>query len=179
MTSPVTLRIRPYEISDVPDLVDAARESIATVGAWLWWCTPDFSPETARTWVASQIAAFRSNSEYEFAILSEEGRFLGGCGLNSIDARNARANLGYWVRESAAGSGAATQAVRQLVRWAFQNTDLVRLEILVAEGNHASLRVAEKVGAFREGLLRQRIRIQGELQDSILFSILRSDIRQG
>ena len=63
-----------------------------------------------------------------------------------------------------------------MAQWAFQNTDLIRLEIVVAEDNHASLRVAEKVGAVREGVLRQRLRIQDTFQDSVMFSILKADV---
>ena len=171
-----SIKIRPYELGDVQGLFDAARESIPTVGAWLWWCTSDFTIETAKAWVEHQVSAFQSKTEYEFIIVSEQGLFLGGCGLNSIDVRNARANLGYWVRASQTAHGVASAAVLQLAQWAFQNTDLNRLEIVVAKDNHASLRVAEKVGAVREGLLRHRLRIQDTFQDSVVFSILKADV---
>jgi RimJ/RimL family protein N-acetyltransferase len=170
------IKIRPYVSGDAQSLFEAAQESLSSVGAWLWWCTPDFTLEAARSWVDQQALAFPSKSEFEFAILSESGRYLGGCGLNAIDKRNARANLGYWVRSSVSGQGVATAAVRELVNWAFSNTDLVRLEIVIAKGNSASLRVAEKLGAVHEGILRQRLQIHGMFQDSALFSILRSDI---
>ena len=176
MHPPGSIRIRPYEFSDAQSLFEAARESISTVGAWLWWCTPDFRIEAAKAWVDYQVSAFQSKSEYEFAVFSNNGRFLGGCGLNSIDVRNARANLGYWVRSSETAHGVATEATHQVAQWAFQNTDLIRLEIVVAEDNHASLRVAEKVGAVREGVLRQRLRIQDTFQDSVMFSILKADV---
>jgi len=171
-----SIHIRPYEHGDAEALFEAARESLSTVGAWLWWCTPEFTREAAKAWVDRQVMAFQSRSAFEFVICNSAGRFLGGCGLNVIDEGNARANLGYWVRASETGHGVATEATRLLARWAFQNTELIRLEIVVAKDNLASLRVAENVGAVREGILRQRLRIQGELQDAILFSILKSDV---
>ncbi|MBL0210127.1 MAG: GNAT family N-acetyltransferase [Holophagaceae bacterium] len=171
-----SIKIRPYELGDAQGLFDAARESVSTVGAWLWWCTSDFTIETATAWVEHQVSAFRSNAEYEFVIVSEKGLFLGGCGLNSIDERNARANLGYWVRSSTTLRGVATEAVLQVAQWAFQNTDLIRLEIVIAKDNRASLRVAEKAGAVREGVLRQRLHIQDTFQDSVMFSILKADV---
>jgi RimJ/RimL family protein N-acetyltransferase len=175
MYAPGSIEIRPYEIGDAQQLFEAANESIATVGEWLWWCTPDFSLETAKHWVEFQVAAFRAFTEFEFVITSRDGRFLGGCGLNAIDNQNARANLGYWVRSSETARGVATEATRQLAKWAFQNTELVRLEIVVAKDNVPSLRVAEKAGAIREGILRQRLRVKGVHQDSIMFSILKAD----
>ena len=65
-------------------------------------------------------------------MLDFDGRYLGGCGLNQIDALNQRANLGYWVRSSAAGKGVATSAAKLTRDWGFANTDLVRIEVLVA-----------------------------------------------
>jgi RimJ/RimL family protein N-acetyltransferase len=167
------LRIRPYRRDDAPALFDAARESIATVGPWLPWCHAAYALSEAEGWAASQEAAFRNASEYEFVIESDEGRFLGGCGLNQLDRFNRRANLGYWVRASATGRGVATRAARLLTNWAVLETDLDRLEIVVALGNRASLRVAEKVGGVREGILRHRLWIHGVAHDAVIFSLLR------
>ena len=83
------------------------------------------------------------------------------------------ANLGYWVRTSATRRGVATRAVRELAGFAFRETDLVRLEIVVAIDNRASLRVAEKSGAIREGTANQRVRLHGRSQDAVVFAILR------
>lgn len=176
MTNSESIKIRPYKAEDAISLLEAAKESLSTVGTWLNWCTPNFNLETAQNWVDSKILDFQSQAEYEFAIVSDQNRFIGGCGLNAIHRCNARANLGYWIRASATKHGVATQAVRQLVQWAFQNTDLIRLEIVVATDNHASLRVAEKVGAVREGILRQYLRIHEKFHDAVMFSILKSDM---
>jgi len=105
----------------------------------------------------------------KLALLKE---FLGGCGLNYLDRFNRRANLGYWVRASETGRGVATRAVRLLIDWAARETDLDRLEIVVALDNNASLRVAEKAGAVREGVLRHRLWIHGVAHDAAVFSIL-------
>ena len=99
------------------------------------WCHPDYSIDESRSWLAAQVQAFQQRTEFEFAITSDAGAYLGGCGLNRIDALNQRANLGYWVRSSATGQGVATAAVTLARDWGFAQTDLVRLEVLVAVGN--------------------------------------------
>ena len=71
------------------------------------------------------------------------------------------ANLGYWVRTSCAGWRVAPTAVRQFVAWTFANTSLNRLEIVVAVGNARSQRVAEKVGAHRDAVLKKRLIVGG------------------
>ena len=83
------------------------------------------------------------------------------------------ANLGYWVRSSAVGSGVATAGVQLVRDWAFANTELSRLEVVVATSNLVSLRVAEKAGAVFEGTLRSRLHIHGAVHDAAMFSFVR------
>ena len=165
--------IRPYQLSDAASLLEAAHESIAEVGPWMPWCTPDLDLAKASEWIEKQIAQAAAGGAFEFAIVSEDGRYLGACGINRVDAVNRWANLGYWVRTSAARRGVASTAVRQLVRWTFGHTNLNRIEILVATRNTASLRVAEKAGAVGEGVLRKRLLLYGVAHDAVVFSFVR------
>jgi len=167
------ISLRPYRIEDVPALHEAALSSVAEIRPFLPWCHPDLTVEELRAWVEAQIQAFEARTAFEFTIRAEDGRFLGGCGLNQIDSVYRRANLGYWVRTSASRRGVATEAVRQLVRWGFENTDLIRLEVVVSTKNVASLRTAEKAGAVREGILRKRLLLHGLPHDAVVFSFVR------
>lgn len=137
------------------------------------WCHPEYSIAESRNWLELQTGAFEQRTAFEFAILGEDGANLGGCGLNHIDAVNQRANLGYWVRTSAAGRGVATSAVRALRDWAFETTDLVHLEIVIAVKNLASQRVAEKAGATREGILHSRLILHATVHDAVMYSLTR------
>jgi len=166
-------RIRIYEPADAQALWEAARESVPEVGQWLPWCHADYSIEDAAEWTRTRAALAADGHEYTFAILGPDGRFLGGCGLNQINRIHRFCNLGYWVRTSATGGGVATMAVRLAAEYAFKNTNLVRLEIVCAAGNLASQRVAERAGAVREGLLRDRLVIHGQSVDAVMYSLVR------
>ena len=85
------------------------------------------------------------------------------------------ANLGYWVRSSEAGRRVAPGAIRQVARFAFTQTDLVRLEIVCAVGNTRSQRAAEHAGARREAVLRDRLFLHERPVDAVMYSITRSD----
>ncbi len=167
------VHIRPCRLDDAEAVAEAVHESRARLEAWTPWCRPGYSLTDARAFLELQVPAFDHRTEFTFAIVDRNGRFLGACGLNQIDQANHRANLGYWVRTSATRQGVATTAVRQLRDWAFQNTELVRLEIVVAVGNVPSHRVAEKAGAVREGTLRQRLFLHGTARDATVFSLIR------
>ena len=168
------VRIRPYEPSDAQALFEAARESTNDVFPWLEWCHAGYSMAEADTWIASRAALFASGQEYTFAIVADDGRYLGGCGLNQVNRLHRFANLGYWVRSSAAGRGIAPEAARQVTDFAFRETDLERLEIVCAVGNTRSQRVAERAGAMREGVLRRRLVLHGRSVDAVMFSFVRS-----
>jgi ribosomal-protein-serine acetyltransferase len=167
------IRIRPYRADDAPLLYAAARESVGDVFPWLPWCHPQYSLDEAAAWASSREELARRAFEYHFVIADDRDRFLGGCGINQISPVHRFGNLGYWVRSSATGRGVAASAVALVARFAFLNTDLIRLEIACAVGNHRSQRVAEKAGAQREGVLRDRLLIHGTPHDAVMYSILR------
>lgn len=170
--------VRTYRAQDAGALYEAARESIAEVSVWLPWSHEDYSIEESREFVTSRPEAAQGDEWYNFATFERDsGRFLGGVGLNLFNRVHQMANLGYWVRTSAAGRGVATQAARLVARFGFAQLGLHRIEILAAVDNLASQRVAEKVGALREGVLRKRLLINGESQDAVLFSLLPEDVR--
>lgn len=165
--------IRPYQPQDAEPLFEAARESTGDVFPWLEWCHAQYSLAEAVEWVTSRAALFADGTEYTFAIVGDDGRYLGGCGLNQVNRLHRFANLGYWVRSSATGRGVAPEAVRQVAAFAFQETDLERLEIVCAVGNVRSQRVAERAGAVREGILKSRLVLHGRSVDAVMFSLVR------
>jgi RimJ/RimL family protein N-acetyltransferase len=164
--------LRPYAVADAPRLCEAARESVEELMPWMPWCHPNYSLEDAQGWLEAQVKEFQAGTAFEFAITSPDGHYLGGCGVNQIGTLNRRGNIGYWVRSTAAGHGVAA-IVKLAYQWAMENTNLIRLEILTAVGNRASLRVAEKVGALREGVLRKRLLLHDEAHDAVMFSLIR------
>jgi ribosomal-protein-serine acetyltransferase len=169
--------IRTLRQEDISPLYEAVRESIAEVSPWLPWCHENYSIEETREFIASRELASQGGEWYSFGIFEKDGgKFLGGVGINFINRVHQMANLGYWVRTSAAGRGVATNATRAAARFGFEHLGLQRIEIVGAVDNVPSQRVAEKVGAMREGVLRKRLLIHGESMDAVLFSLVREDL---
>jgi len=169
---PVTT-LRPYTLSDISPLCEAVLESKRELAPWMPWCHENYGLQDAAEWVESRPAAWEKDDAWSFLIVDEADTILGTCGLHRIDALNRVAELGYWVRTSAAGQGIATEASRQLRDWAFREKDLQRIEILISTENRASQRVAEKLGAEREAILRSRLLLHGRRHDCMLFAIVR------
>ena len=169
------IQIRRHRPDDVDPQFDAVRESIDNLSKWMPWCHAGYSRRDSDDWIASRSEASEKEQEFDFAIVDRHDRLLGCCGIHHIDWPNHTANLGYWVRSTACNRGMATRAVGELRAFGFQELDLHRLEILVAVENVASRRVAEKAGATKEALLRQRFLLQGRRHDAVLFAILRDE----
>ncbi|GAI78286.1 unnamed protein product, partial [marine sediment metagenome] len=78
-------------------------------------------------------------------------------------------------RTDRTGQGIASRVVPLLTRYAFEHLGLKRVEIVVAVGNKASQRVAQKAGAVREGILRNRVVIGENVYDAVMHSLIPQD----
>jgi ribosomal-protein-serine acetyltransferase len=172
------ITLRPHRKSDIKALYEAIRESIAEMSPWLPFVHKDYSIKETRAWVKQRPGYWKKGTDYEFAIIDAKGdAIIGGCGLNGFNHEGTRANLGYWVRTSCMGRGAAPAAARLLAEWGFRAPGLKRIEIVVATGNMRSLRAAEKAGATREGILRNRIQVRDKTYDAVMFSLIPADFK--
>lgn len=178
MTHPNVL-IRPYQAEDAAEVYQAVRESLPQVSQWLPDLNEAITLETVQTYIARQHDQVSRRLAYNFVIIDgDDQTILGGCGLNQINWQHGFANLYYWVHSRKAGRGVASAATRLLARYGFETLGLQRIEIVIAVGNLASLRVAEKVGAEREGLLRNRIYVNNAFHDAFMHSLIPSDLDQ-
>ncbi|GAB3465312.1 GNAT family N-acetyltransferase [Massilia terrae] len=155
--------LRRFVESDAPAFAAAARESAASLVRWMPWADADFSESQALDWFAICNDGWASGTSYQFGIfLADAVSFIGGAGLNQFNQVNGFCNLGYWVRDSARRQGAASAATKALAKFAFETLQLSRVEIVIAEGNEASLGAARKAGASYECLARNRLRLHGQ-----------------
>jgi RimJ/RimL family protein N-acetyltransferase len=169
--------LRRYCQADAEPIYQAVRESISEISPWMPWCHTGYSLNDSKTWTASCDETWAKGKEYNFVIISNnDGQPLGVCGLNHIDNENRIANVGYWVRTARTRQGVATSAALLLARFGFNSLKLNRLEIVVATDNRPSQRVAEKVGAKLEGILRKRLIVRKKVYDAYMYSLIREDI---
>ncbi len=176
--SHINIAIRPYQPGDAPLLYEAAYESIADIYPWMPWCHPGYTLEESKEWLKTCLAEREAKQAFDFAVYDKAThQFLGAVAINQLHPIHQFANLGYWVRSSCTGHGIAVAAVRLCAQFGFDELKLRRLEILTAAGNVRSQRVAEKAGATREGVLRQRLNISSVWHDVMMFSLIPEDLK--
>jgi ribosomal-protein-serine acetyltransferase len=169
--------IRPFLPADAQTVFQAIQESRAQIDPWLSDLAATRSVSDVEAYIARQPEVWAKGEAYNFAILDyHSGILLGGGGLTQINPKHRFANMYYWVRAGHTNRGVATRGVRLLARFGFEVADLVRIEIVVPVGNTASIRVAEKAEASREGVLRSRVMLHGELHDAVMFSLVQQDL---
>lgn len=173
-----SIALRKLAPAHAEALSGLVRRSIAELRPWMPWSEASQEVEVVRQWIEGRERAWRGGSAFELVIVdAESGVLLGAAGINGIGYHEGIANLGYWVGTEHQGRGLATAAARLLARAAFDHLPLHRLEVHVAKGNTSSARVAEKLGAVREGLLRQGTTLgDGSHADAWLYSLLRDDL---
>ena len=113
----------------------------------------------------------------EFAVVFE-GQVVGRVAL-TVDRENATAALGYGVVRTSWGLGIATEAARAVVDYCFEAFGLEKVWARVDPRNVASVRVLEKLGMQREGLLRSQLVRRGERVDRAYYGILRAEWEAG
>lgn len=168
------LHLRPFRFSDALPLYEAVHESLADLKPWMSWATDQYSEMTAREYITIARARWDEHTFYAFAITRDD-EILGACTLSSIHAIYHFCNLGYWVRSSCHGQGIAGRAAKLTARFAFEQLGLIRVEIVIGLTNHASIRVAEKIGAHKEGILLNRMVVGRSIHDAQMYSLVPSD----
>ena len=118
---------------------------------------------------------FARSQEPECAFAIEHGdEAVGGVGfLVGRDIARMSAEMGYWLSEDFWGRGIATRAVTAMSEWAFDNYKLTRVFAMAFAHNAASIRVLEKSGFEREGVMRRSAIKNGGILDQILFAKVR------
>ena len=110
--------------------------------------------------------------------LRGEDRLVGTTTLAAIDRAQGRAEIGYALRPDHWGAGLAREAVQAVLQHAFDGLGLRRIEADIDPRNAASCRLVERLGFTREGLLRERWCVAGEVSDSAIYGLLAAEWRR-
>jgi RimJ/RimL family protein N-acetyltransferase len=165
------LRLRPFERSHADDVFRYAREP-----EWARFLPvpQPYLREHALTFVEAQ-SRLDWTERFAWALtLADDPRVVGG--VNLLRDRPHRVALGYSIAPRLWGRGLVAEAMRALVAAAFDTfPEVIRVYAFADARNGASLRVMEKLGLRREGLLRRHDRIRGELVDQVFCGLLREE----
>ena len=167
------VKLRWLEPSDVPALYAV----FSNADVMRYWAHPaNTRPEQAEELLAKIERAFGAQSLFQWGIARvEDDRIIGTCTLSSVDAANLRAELGYTLGREHWGQGLMSEALERLLDFAFDELRLRRLEADVDPNNARSIARLESLGFQREGYLRERWFVGGQVQDALFYGLLRRE----
>jgi RimJ/RimL family protein N-acetyltransferase len=170
------LLLRPWRPEDAEAVHRACQD--ADIRRWSALPSPDLLEHavalverTAPRWLTEDTA-------YHLGVFDgATGELLGSCALNALDLARGEARIGYWTAPWARGRRIAERACRVLVRWAFDELRLERVDWRAVVGNHASRLVALRLGVRMEGIRRAGLRhSDGRRADAWVGSLLPDDL---
>ena len=159
--------LRPLTVTDVAT-VEAALDD-PEICRWF-----DNRDVIAREVVERALARWQADEAAEFAVL-DAGECVGSLWLTL--GADSRATVGYWLLQGSRGKGLAAHALVLISRWGFDELGVRRIGLLADPRNVASLRVAERAGFQREGVLRAWVDVNGKHVDYVSFSLIPTDSR--
>lgn len=167
------VRLRGIEREDIPTFVRWFNDP--EVRQYLLMYEP-MSKAKEERWFEAQL---ESRDGFLFAIealIEDEWMHIGNVGLHKVDWKNRTAVLGIVLGEKTHwGQGYGTDATRTMLRFAFRELNLHRVELEVFEFNPRAARCYEKAGFQREGTRRQSLFRDGRYHDAHLMAILQEE----
>jgi len=172
LTTP-RLDLRAPQLRDASDLFEVFRDP----EVMRYWSSPPMqSVADGEALVTRNLGYNSDGSGYGWVIeRREDARVIGTLALFHFSEQNNRAEIGYALGRAFWGAGYMHEALTALIEFAFGDMDLRRLEADTDPRNAASIRALERLGFAREGLLRERWLVAGEVCDTAFLGLLRSD----
>jgi len=141
-----------------------------------WSFTPLIDRDAAGALLNSTREGFERRWLMKWGVaLRDSDEVIGTVTLINLDFTHLRAEIGYALGRAFWGKGYIQEALRLLIEYAFQQLELHRIEADVDPRNAASIRTLERLGFKREGFLRERWQVGGEIQDALFYGLLRPE----
>ena len=165
--------LRRLTVDDAPALY----EIFSNPDVMRYWSRPAMAdPVEAERLLTSVLADYQSGESLPLGIERDCDRVLvGNCTLFHFHETSRRAEIGYALGRPYWGFGYMHEALTALLTYAFEHLALNRLEADIDPRNTSSARSLERLGFCKEGHLRQRWIVNGEISDTWFYGLLRRD----
>jgi RimJ/RimL family protein N-acetyltransferase len=142
----------------------------------LYWSTPPLPNRSAAQDLLNEIHEGYKRRFMKWAItLRSDDTLMGTCTLYNLDITHRRGEIGYALGRAHWRQGYVHEALQALLRYCFEELNLHRIEADVDPRNLASINVLERLGFQREGYLRERWQVGGQIQDALFYGLLRRE----
>ena len=172
---------RLITFDDAPVLAELLRVNRDFLAPWEPIRGEDFfTVDGQHAVIRADLEQYEQGSKLPHVVLDDSGRVVGRVTLNGIVRASFQScSLGYWVSAADNGRGLATTAVREIVRVAFEELGLHRVQAETLLHNVRSQRVLERNGFVRFGVAPAYLNIAGEWQDHVMYQVVKTCGQRG
>ena len=139
------------------------------------WALDRHTPDTAESFCRRGAAMWLLRADMPMLLFQKtDGEFVGGSGVHRFDWAERRFEVGWWCRKRYQRQGFITEAVKEVIEFAFKHLGARRVFALGDAVNTASWRVCERAGMLYEGTLRsERADPDGTRRDMRIYAVTR------
>lgn len=169
------LHLRVLDLADAPAIFEIFSDAEAT----RFWGSPRMTDiSQAEKFIGETHKGFENLRLLEWGVVeTASSRLIGICAYASWDRSHKRAEIGFALNRDTWGRGYMKELLAVFIPFGFNELELHRIEADADPRNLASISLLEHFGFKEEGYLRDRYHLNGEVQDSICFGLLKSDYR--
>lgn len=165
------LILRPFLARDVKDF----REWLSLLEVRYYLNMDDGSSEAIEDWVHTRLPYKRGMGRQHFSwalTLKDQKNVIGNIELWSTAIGRAAGEIGFAISPSYQGYGLMREAVEEVIRYSFENLELLRMQALVAVDNEISIKFIENLNFIYEGCLREYVQTKYYKGDAYMYSLL-------
>lgn len=166
--------LKLLEKADAMALFSTIYRNKAELNQWLPWVNSTRSVTDSKAFIEDSLYKY-SRGENMITGIWHRQELIGCIGFNEISLVQRKAVIGYWLAKDYRGKGIVTIACHLLLKYAFEELKLNRIEILCADQNYSSRAVPQRLRFKEDGVLHDYLRLHDQYVDIILYSISRRD----
>ncbi len=135
------------------------------------------SIEEASRIIESFERTFNNNRGIRWGIVTKDkGEFIGTLGLNNLNKWSKKAEIGFELHPSYWKKGYTSEAVKEIIRYSFDEIGLYRMGAVTYPQNSPSILLLKKLGFSEEGKLRGYLYQGNQSHDALIFSLLQPEL---
>ncbi len=170
------VRLRAIETTDVANFLRWNEDSER--GRLLDFLWPPQSEAAVRAWVEEQARRKLEGDAYHWVIENAQGDAVGSIATHHCNQRDGVFSYGLDIDCRHRRRGYARAAIGLVLRYYFDHLRYHKASVMVHGDNEASLRLHDRLGFVREGILREQVFTNGVYVDLILFGLTADEFRR-
>jgi len=169
------IRLKQLELSDANEMFTTIDRQRDYLGKWLPFVAFTIDVSDSEDYIRSVLAVPAEKGDFVF-VIRYKGDFAGLIGFKNTDKLNRKAEIGYWLSEPCQKKGIITSSVTAVMRFAFEEMNINRVQIRCAVGNFPSKSIPQRLGFRFEGIERDGELLTGNrFTDIEVYSLLKNE----